>query len=51
MAENGSQNGREIAYDKSGDMDQYKWSSRPGKEENHISGIMDQYCLKQIHQG
>ena len=32
-------------------IDPFKWTSVPGKEEgNHMSAMIDQYCLQQIHQ-
>jgi hypothetical protein len=32
-------------------IEPFKWTSVPGKEEgNHMSTMIDQYCLQQIHQ-
>ena len=43
---------KEVTYEKSGDFDEFRWASMPGKEqENHISAMTDQYCLQQIYQG
>ena len=42
--------GGKITFDKS--IDQLKWASMSGKEqENHISAMIDQYCIQQIYQG
>ena len=38
---------RGVTYDKSGDIDQFRWASRPGKEqENDNSAMVDQYSLQ-----
>ena len=43
---------KNITDDKSGDIDSFRWGSMPRKEqENHMSAMIDQYCLPQIHQG
>ena len=44
--------GEKYYDDKSGDIDSFRWGSMPRKEEeNHMSAMIDQYCLPQIHQG
>ena len=43
---------KKVTYEKSGDFDEFRWASMPGKEqENDISAMTDQYCLQQIYQG